>query len=147
MTKLTLFGFLAMTAFPLSASAETERTIDSSRIHLSDVSDGYDEGDLATLDLGPAPPPGNSRLLSRAEVIDQLHAAGDDGKSLLMPATLRVKSAAKRWSPSELNAALAPKLLAALPFGVKLKSSKLNRAIVLARPQSDPVRGCAYPTS
>ena len=129
-TKLSLCGFLAITAFSLSAGAETERTIDTSRIHLGDVSDGYDEGDLATLDLGPAPPPGNSRLLSRGEVEDQLRAAGDDGKSLRMPAILRVKSASKRWSAAELNDAVAPKLLAALPFGVKFKSSRLNRAIV-----------------
>jgi hypothetical protein len=124
------FGFLLATTFCLPASAEAERTIDTARIHLSDVSDGYDEGDLATLDLGPAPPPGNSRLLSRNEVEDQLHAAGDDAKSLRMPAVLRVKSAAKRWSAAELTDALMPKLLAALPFGTKFKSAKLTRGIV-----------------
>jgi hypothetical protein len=128
--KLSFFGFLVVTAFSLSASAETELTIEGARIHLSEVSDGYDEGDLATLDLGPAPPPGNSRLLSRGEVEDQLRAAGDDAKSLRMPAFLRVKSAAKRWSPAQLNEAILPKLLAALPFGVKLKSAKLTRSIV-----------------
>jgi hypothetical protein len=128
--KTSLFGFLLLTTFCLSANAEAERTIDTSRIHLSDVSDGYDEGELATLDLGPAPPPGNSRLLSRGEVEDQLHAAGDDAKSLRMPGVLRVKSASKRWSAVELGAALTPKLLAALPFGVKFKSSKLTRSIV-----------------
>ncbi len=128
--KLQLFGFLALTAVALPAQAEFEQTIDSTRIHLSDISDGYDDGDFASLDLGPAPPPGNSRLLSRGEVEDQLHAAGSDAKSLRMPAMLRVKSAAKRWSPAELGAMVAPKLETALPFGVKLKSSKLTRSIV-----------------
>ena len=94
------------------------------------MSDGYDDGDLASLDLGPAPPPGSSRLLSRSEVEDQLHAAGDDGKSLRMPAVLRVKSAAKRWSVEELTDAVTPKLISALPSGVDFKSSKLNRGIV-----------------
>ena len=128
--KRSLFAFFALTAFSLSASAESERTIDTARIHLSDVSDGYDEGELASLDLGPAPPPGNSRLLSRAEVEDLLHAAGDEAKSLRMPAVLRVKSAAKRWSTAELTDAVTPKLLSALPFGVTFKSTKLTRGIV-----------------
>ena len=97
MARFSLCVFLLATT-PLSASAELSQTIDTARIHLSDVSDGYDDGELATLDLGPAPPPGNSRLLSRSEVEDQLHAAGDDAKSLRMPAALRVKSAAKRWT-------------------------------------------------
>jgi len=128
--KLQLLGFFALAAATLPAQAETEQTIDSTRIHLCDISDGYDEGEFASLDLGPAPPPGNSRLLSRGEVEDQLRAAGSDAKSLRMPATLRVKSAAKRWSPDELGAAVTPKLETALPFGVKLKSAKLTRSIV-----------------
>src|SRR5882724_13330009 len=98
MTTPSLFGFLLATTFALSASAELPLTVDTARIHLSDVSDGYDDGELATLDLGPAPPPGNSRLLSRGEVEDQLRAAGDNAKSLRMPSVLRVKSASKRWS-------------------------------------------------
>ncbi|HEY1535443.1 MAG TPA: hypothetical protein VGF76_15565 [Polyangiaceae bacterium] len=130
MTKPSLFGFLLATTFTLSASAELPLTIDTARIHLSDVSDGYDDGELASLDLGPAPPPGNSRLLSRAEVEDQLRAAGDDAKSLRMPASLRVKSAAKHWSMDELREALTPKLISALPAGVDFKSSKLNRTLV-----------------
>jgi len=130
MTKRSLLAFLLASSFCLSASAEFEQTIDGARIHLKDVSEGYDEGDLAGLDLGPAPPPGSSRLLSRSEVEDQLRAAGDDAKSLRMPAALRVKSAAKRWSPEELRAALTPKLIAALPLGLTFKAAKLNRSLV-----------------
>lgn len=130
MTKLSLLGFLLASTVTLSASAELSQTIDSARIHLSDVSDGYDDGDLANLDLGPAPPPGSSRLLSRGEVEDQLRAAGDDGKNLRMPASLRVKSAAKRWSTDELREALTPKLISALPIGVNFKSARFNRAVV-----------------
>lgn len=130
MNKLSLRGFLLATAVALSATAEQSQTIDSARIHLSDVSDGYDDGDLARLDLGPAPPPGNSRLLSRAEVVDQLRSAGDDAKKLRMPNALRVRSAAKRWTSDELQDALTPRVVAALPVGVNFKSSKLNRSIV-----------------
>jgi hypothetical protein len=123
-------AFLLTSSFCLSANAEVERTIDGTRIHLKDVSDGYDEGDLAGLDLGPAPPPGSSRLLSRGEVEDQLRAAGDDTKSLRMPSALRVKSASKRWSPEDLREAVMPRLLAALPLGLTFKAAKLNRSLV-----------------
>ena len=130
MAKSSLLAFLLVSAFSLSANAEIERTIDGSRIHLKDVSDGYDESDLAGLDLGPAPPPGSSRLLSRGEVEDQLRAAGDDAKSLRMPSALRVKSASKRWSPEDLRAAVMPRLMAALPLGVTFKAAKLNRSLM-----------------
>ena len=133
MARLSLFGFsiassIAFVAF--SASAELSRTIDTSRIRLADVSDGYDEGELGSLDLGPAPPPGNSRLLSRGEVEDQLRAAGDDAKSLRMPAVLRVQSASKRWSAEALREAVTPHVLAGMPIGLRFKSIKLNRALV-----------------
>ncbi len=130
MTKISLLAFVLASSFCLPANAEIERTIDGTRIRLKDVSDGYDEGDLAGLDLGPAPPPGNSRLLSRGEVEDQLRAAGDDAKSLRMPSALRVKSAAKRWSPDDLREAVMPRLMAALPLGLTFKAAKLNRSLV-----------------
>ena len=130
MTKSSIVGFLFVSALCLPAYAESERTIDGTRIVLKDVSDGYDEGDLAALDLGPAPPPGSSRLLSRSEVEEQLRAAGDDAKSLRMPSALRVKSASKRWSPEDLREAVTPRLMAALPPGLTFKTAKLNRALV-----------------
>jgi hypothetical protein len=128
--SLLAFAILGALALPAPAGAELERTIDGARIRLADVSDGYDDGDLASLDLGPAPPPGNTRLLSRGEVEDQLRAAGDDAKKLRMPRSLRVKSASKRWTPDELRDALTPKVIAALPPGLQFRSAKLNRALV-----------------
>jgi len=130
MAKSSLFALFLVSSFCFSARAESETTIVSTRIELKDISEGYDEGDLAHLDLGPAPPPGNSRLLSRAEVEAQLRAAGDDAKSLRMPSALRVKSAAKRWSPEALRDAVTPRLLAALPPGLTLKTAKLNRPLL-----------------
>jgi len=129
-TRFSLFGFLLTSALALSARAESEQTIDSARIRLADVSDGYDGAELGELDLGPAPPPGNSRLVSRAEVEDQLHAAGDDAKKLRMPSALRVKSAAKRWSAEEVRTAFEAKLKSALPTGINYRSMRLSRVLV-----------------
>ena len=130
MTRLSLLAFAFVSSLTLAASAEVSRTIDSARIRLSDVSDGYDDGELASLDLGPAPPPGSSRLIARGEVEDQLRAAGDDAKSLRMPRVLRVQSASKRWSAEELRDALTPSVLTALPPGLEFKAIKLSRALL-----------------
>lgn len=131
MSKFTLLIGLSFAASVSSTlRAETLCTIDSSRIHLSDVSDGYDDGALASLDLGPAPPPGNSRLLSRTEVSEQLRAAGDDARSLRMRDSVRVRSAVRRWSSDELREAFTPKLTQALPPGVIFKGSKFSRSLV-----------------
>lgn len=130
MIRPILLAVLFASALSVPAYAESERTIDGSRIVLKDVSDGYDEGELASLDLGPAPPPGSSRLLSRSEVEEQLRAAGDDAKSLRMPSALRVKSAAKRWSTEELREVMTPKLIAALPPGLTFKAAKPARPVV-----------------
>jgi hypothetical protein len=130
MKRLTVLGFVLASSVALWARAEALCTIDATRIHLRDVSEGYDEGELASLDLGPAAPPGNSRLVSRSDVLEQLRAAGDDTKSLRMPSMLRVKSAARHWTPDELRDLLTPKLLEALPLGLTLQSSKFTRALV-----------------
>jgi len=130
MQRFAPFAFVLVSSLSLSAHAEAEHTISGARIHLRDVTRGYDAGELASLDLGPAPPPGNSRLLTRSEVMEQLRAAGDDAGSLRMPSVLRIKSAAKRWSPEELREALTPKVIEALPPGLIFKASKFTRSIL-----------------
>jgi hypothetical protein len=124
------FPILALAlSVSLGAHAETERTIDSPRVHLSDVSQDFD-GEIAALDLGPAPPPGNTRTLPRSEVEEQLRAAGEDTKKLHMPRSVVIRSAARRWSAEELKALLAPRLVAALPRGVQLRQLKYSRPLV-----------------
>ena len=130
MQRFAPFAFVLVNSLSLSAHAEAEHTISSPRILLRDVTHSYDAGALSSLDLGPAPPPGNSRLLSRLEVEDQLRAAGDDAKSLRMPSFLRITSSAKRWSAEELRDALTPKVIAALPIGVQFKASKFTRPLM-----------------
>lgn len=111
------------------AHAESERLIDSARVHLSDVSQDF-EGDLATLDLGPAPPPGNTRTLPRSEVEAQLRAAGADVRQLHMPRSLVFRSAARHWSTEEWKTLLEPSLSTALPHGVTLRALKYSHPLV-----------------
>jgi hypothetical protein len=113
----------------LGAHAEGERLIDSTRIHLSDVSQDYD-ADIAALDLGPAPPPGNTRTLPKSEVEAQLRAAGADASKLHMARNVVFRSASRRWSGDELKTLLEPSLSAALPHGVTLRTLKYSHPLV-----------------
>jgi hypothetical protein len=113
----------------LPASAEGERTVEGARVHLRDVSDGF-EGEIAELDLGAAPPPGNTRTLPRAEVEAQIRAAGGDSAKLRMPRSLLIRSASRRWSAQEIEDMFEPPLTAALPRGVTLRQVKYSHSLV-----------------
>ena len=65
------FTLLAL-LLPLTAAADTARTIDHARILVKDVLLQAPAG-VGEIDLGPAPPPGGSRLVTRDEI--QTHLA------------------------------------------------------------------------
>jgi len=75
---------------------------------------------IAEIDIGPAPPPGGNRLLVRAEIELVLRRRGVDTTKLVIPASVRIVSASKRVSPSELEAMVTPLILKNLPAGVTL---------------------------
>jgi Chaperone for flagella basal body P-ring formation len=128
--KHLTFPVLALAmSFSARVDAQAELTIDSPRVHLSDVSQDFD-GEIARLDLGPAPPPGNTRTLPRAEVEEELRAAGEDTKKLHMPRNVVIRSASRRWSGEELKALLEPSLSAALPHGIRVRQLKYSRALL-----------------
>jgi hypothetical protein len=119
----------ALLALPCVAAAEATRTLDSTRIHLGDLLSVTDT-ELAAVDLGPAPPPGSSRLISREDVARELQAQGLEQKKLSFPSVIRVVSASRRFSPSEVSALLLPEVNAALPPGVTLQQLKVSRGLV-----------------
>lgn len=129
MNRFTLLLLALTMCVSPAVRAEPELMIDSPRVHLSDVSRDFD-GEIAALDLGPAPPPGNTRTLPRSEVEEQLRAAGEDTKKLHMPRNLVIRSAARRWSSDEVKAMLEPTLSAALPHGIQLRQLKYSRPLV-----------------
>lgn len=124
-----LFASLAVGAFALVASAEPVRTVDSARLQLKDVAD-VANGDLAEVDLGPAPPPGASRVFVREDVLRDLQSQGIDPRAVKLPARVRVASAARRFAPNELAEMVRQPLLAALPPAVKLDSLTIARGVV-----------------
>ncbi|HTU59433.1 MAG TPA: flagella basal body P-ring formation protein FlgA [Polyangiales bacterium] len=131
MNRRTLFRVGALCATLLvstAAIAEDLKLIDGARIRLADIAE-VESDELAEVDLGPAPPPGSSRLLSRDEVIRELRAQGFEPRGLKFPPSVRVGSAARRYTPTELSSMIQPGVEAALPYGVKLKQLRNLRPL------------------
>jgi hypothetical protein len=93
-------------------------------------------GVVHDVDLGPAPAPGNSRLLSRQEIERQLREAGQSPSLVRVPASIRVTSAAKRWTVAELETLVQPAIERALPRGARLAKLRVRKGYALS-PRSE----------
>lgn len=122
---------LALALCTSAASAEDSRIVRGAQIHLSDLVASL-PADVPDLELGSAPPPGTSRLLSRSDIENAAQKSGVSLKSLKLPAQVRVVSAAKRWSADELVNAALPSLTGSLPNGVTVKKAKASAKAVTA---------------
>jgi flagella basal body P-ring formation protein FlgA len=120
---------LALSALASTALAEPIRLIDSSRVRLADLADNVN-AELAEVDLGPAPPPGGSRLFAREDLRRELRAQGLDIARIRLPDVVRVQSASRRFSPADIDALVRARLTSALPAGVALKELKIAKGIV-----------------
>lgn len=114
-----------------AASAEETRVVRGSQLHLSDVI-GDLPADVPDLELGPAPQPGSSRLLPRAEILAAAEQSGVSLKGVKLPGVVRISSAAKRWSADDLVNAALPRLSSSLPSGVSVKRAKTSSKAVTA---------------
>lgn len=131
-----------MLALPLVAHAEPTRTIDHARILLGDVISSAPDG-LADLDLGPAPPPGSSRLLTKPDLERELRQRGVDVAKLAIPAAVRLVGAARHIAPDKLAALAAPFIEKELPPGVTLSSVRASYEVVV--PPGAEVRSALVP--
>jgi len=111
--------FLAAVALAGPLGAETKVRVDGPSVRLADVDPGA-SAELGAIDLGRAPPPGGSRVLTRREIRQRVRDAGKDPAGVNVPPTVRVESPADRWSPAELAVRADAVVRAALPFGVSL---------------------------
>lgn len=119
---LGVLGTVAIAGAAASAAAEEPATvIDRERVVLADVAPDA-PASLGQLDLGPAPPPGRSRYISRQELALKLRAAGVAASTLALPDGVRVESRAHEYLPAELESLVQRPIAAALPAGVHLKS-------------------------
>jgi hypothetical protein len=123
-------------ALPLTAAAEPTQSVDHSRLLAGDVIPSAPQG-VADIDLGPAPPPGGSRLLTRNEIEQMLRKRGVDTSKLAIPPSIRIVAAAKRITPADLTTLITPVILKNLPQGVTL--TKVQPAYDVVVPPSATV--------
>lgn len=103
--------------------------VDADRMLLKDVATSVPEA-LASFDLGPMPPPGSSRLVSRLDVERSLRSAGQSLHGVALTEVLRVVAASRSYDREELVRWLAPAVTAKLPPGVSLRSlSPISRLV------------------
>jgi hypothetical protein len=111
------------------AHADEGRIVRGAQVRLSDLVSEL-PAEVPDLEVVAAPPPGSSRTVARAEILDAADKSGVDLKRVRLPSNVRVTSAAKRWSTEELAAAATPSLLSALPSGVTVKRAKATAKAV-----------------
>jgi hypothetical protein len=126
--KVALAG-LAVALVSGEAKSETIRTVDASRIVVGDLVEGSEYGDL---ELGPAPPPGGSRLVERREVLDAIRQSGGTVSQVKMPSTVRVVRASRRLDTRALEAMAEPLLIKALPGGVTIHAFHALHTLVVS---------------
>src|SRR5579864_4273911 len=97
------------------------RTVDHARICLADAVPSVPSA-MADVDLGPAPPPGGSRIVGRDEMIVAIRRAGLYPNTTLLPASVRVTSAARRITSAQFVSLAAPVISRCLRPGVELKT-------------------------
>ncbi len=126
MTMLSKFKLLlALACLASTAAADEGRLVRGAHIRLSDLV-GELPAEVPDFELGSAPPPGASRTIAKGEITDAASRSGVSLKQLKLPASVRVTSAAKRWSSEELESAATPVLLGTLPAGIMLKRARVT---------------------
>ena len=105
---------------PVTASAEAPAalTVTHARLTVADVVKDAPEG-ARDVELGPAPSPGASRVVSRDEILRSLFRAGKTAQ-FVIPATTRVTRASEHLASRALAELSRAAITAQLPAGVTL---------------------------
>jgi len=111
--------FLLVVVLAFDSHADAPRVIDAARLRVGDVVTGAPAA-AAAVDLGPAPPPGGTRLLGRSEILDALKRAGVDSSRLRVAPSVRVTGASKVLEPDQIAILVRPMIEAGLNKGVAL---------------------------
>ncbi len=122
---------LLVTLAPALAMGDGARIALRTRLRVGDVVPSA-PAEIAEVDLGPAPPPGGSRVVGRSEVEDKIKSAGLEVSQVKMPAAVRVVGASRRIAPSELNELCQAELVKVLPAGISVVKANAPREIVVS---------------
>lgn len=132
MRRLVFALVLTLVGRPVPARAEPVVVIESARVSVGQLTPAVPQA-FSDIDLGPAPPPGGSRLFARRDVVGLLARRGVDARSFELPPVVRIKSAAEEWSTEKIRSLATPLVAAALPDGVHLASMRPARPIVVPK--------------
>ncbi len=109
-----------------SAGAAVPKPISGARILVGDLVPRCKETSCS-IEVGPAPLPGRSRVVRRQEVVKALKDAGHDSRGLNIPLSRRVLRPAKKVSKEELKNRISKAVVKVLPKGFVLESlGKVN---------------------
>jgi len=98
---------LAIVMIPSLAAAQDRVTLDEVLPALSGT-------DIGAIELGAAPPPGNSRIVRRSEVLNALRRAGRPSDGLAIPRSTRIHRGARQLNETQLERLIGPAVHAAL---------------------------------
>ncbi|HTQ07598.1 MAG TPA: hypothetical protein VMI54_27265, partial [Polyangiaceae bacterium] len=127
-TRLALV--LAALALATPARAEKVVALTSETIRVADIDPGAPAA-LADIELGHAPPPGATRVLTGREIRQHLLDAGADPKRVRVPDSVRVASPAEHWRAAEVAARADAAVRASLPTGVTLVKLTATQSVVV----------------
>ncbi len=120
--------FGAVRAF---ASGDDARPIAGARVELGEVVEALEEP-ARSIDLGPAPHPGQRRTFTLAQLEHQIRAAGFDPKDFTLPRLVVAEKAGRRVAAAELAQLATPHIRRALPAGVTLRAVTANHAVLIS---------------
>ncbi|HJL19619.1 MAG TPA: flagella basal body P-ring formation protein FlgA [Sandaracinaceae bacterium LLY-WYZ-13_1] len=75
-----------------------------SAVHLSEVVPALGGTELGALEVGPAPPPGGTRVIRRSDVLRALREAGRDPRGLAIPRATRIRREARALDGDRIEA-------------------------------------------
>jgi hypothetical protein len=134
---------VAANANAAAPRSNSDREVDDTRLHVKDIVSGATD-ELGNVDLGPAPPPGASRLMGRNEIEASIQRAGQSAKGIKIPESIRVVRASRTVYPEELTSMVSPHIEKNLRPGISLKKMDPAREIVVS-PRATVLR-VTFPT-
>jgi len=113
-----------------AAHASLAISITTQRITLRDVLPAC-PARACEADLGPAPLAGSSRLVAPPAMLKAIEEAGEDKRPFASLKAVRVTSASRSLSPSQVGELVRPAIDAVVPAGVRLVSVEAKSALVV----------------
>jgi hypothetical protein len=102
MIRTILFVALASLLAPTVTLAQTAPSPAGDRVRLAEILPALEGTEIGSIDLGPAPAPGASRTIRRAEILAAIGASGRSAAGLDVPRQTRIERRAVTLTPAQI---------------------------------------------